>query len=88
MEPAHVETRVALIWRNFLPSHHARLSSAGELLCRHGMHLYGIEVVRSRCDHGLRSISAAETYDRLTLFPDATLEDLKQRDVSRAVNNA
>lgn len=77
--------KLAIAFTNFGPYHLARLHALGESLAQDGHHLVAHEVAGSERKYPWELSRSAVPYERQTLFPDQTLEDLSVTDCRKAM---
>jgi len=79
-----VSSTVAVIWPRFGPYHIARLEAAGRRFGEGGR-VVGLEVARTDDTYVWSVVDGAECFERVTLFPHASYQDLPPRRVSHAI---
>lgn len=80
--------RCAVIWARFGPYHLARLKAAAARFGAEGGAVAGIEAARSDGTYEWDVAEGADGYERVTLFPDSSYEQIGRADLIRTMGRA
>jgi glycosyltransferase involved in cell wall biosynthesis len=76
---------IAVLWSRFGPYHLARLRGAAAAAAEVGASVVGLEVACRDRDYCWDPIHGGDGFERVTLFPDASYEEVPRTELARAV---